>query len=167
VRIGPPSYIYILPWAGTGSFDSANFRSICRSASVTRGVPFLFRTPRAKLESEEGRTDAPRVHPRPRYRRRSVPGPTAVERRRWLGLDRRIGRGRRPARGAPSFHRARNAHHDARRCGSLSLPPSADRSTAVQEIHQRTTGGRSAPRVRPGSAHQARLRSGRGALVNC
>ena len=167
MRIGPPSYIYILPWAGTGSFDSANFRPICRFRECDTGCPFLGLAPRGKLESEEGRAGAPMVHPRPGYRRRSVPGPTAVERRRWLGLDRRIGRGRRPARGAPSFHRARNAHHDARRCGSLSLPPSADRSTAVQEIHQRTTGGRSAALVRPGSAHQARLRSGRGALVNC
>ena len=49
---------------------------------------------------------------------------------------------------------------------SASLP-TADRRTAVQEIHQGTTGGRSAPLVRPGSAHRARLRSGRGALVNC
>ena len=41
------------------------------------------------------------------------------------------------------------------------------RSKAVQEIHLRTTDGRSAPLVRPVSAHRARLRSDRGALVNC
>ena len=58
-----------------------------RLASTTRGTTIT--TP----ESEDGRTDAPTVHPRPRYCRRSVPGPTAVERRRWLGLDRRTGRG--------------------------------------------------------------------------
>ena len=48
------------------------------------------------------------------------------------------------ARGTPS------QHHTS---GSL---PAADLSTAVQEIHQTTTEGRSAALVRPGSAHRAR-----------
>ena len=165
-RIGPPSCTYILPWAGMGTFDSANFRPFGRFRECDTGCPFFGLAPRGKLESEEGSIDAPMVRPRPGYRRRSVPGPTAVERRRWLGLGRRIGRGRRPARDAPSFHRGRNAERPSRRPTSSSLP-AADRSNAVQEIHHRTTGGRSAPLVRPGSAHRARLRSGRGALVNC
>jgi len=114
-RIGPPSCTYILPWAGMGTFDSANFRPFGRFRECDTGCPFFGLAPRGKLESEEGSIDAPMVRPRPGYRRRSVPGPTAVERRRWLGLGRRIGRGRRPARDAPSFHRGRNAHHDALR----------------------------------------------------
>ncbi|EJK55753.1 hypothetical protein THAOC_24476 [Thalassiosira oceanica] len=42
---------------------------------------------------------------------------------------------------------------------TIRLLPAADRSDSVQGIHPRTTDGRSAPLVRPGSAHRARLRS--------
>ncbi|EJK56023.1 hypothetical protein THAOC_24159, partial [Thalassiosira oceanica] len=49
---------------------------------------------------------------------------------------------------------------------TFRLLPAADWSDAEQGIHLRTTDGRSASLVRPGSAHWARLRSNRGALVN-
>ncbi|EJK63636.1 hypothetical protein THAOC_15696 [Thalassiosira oceanica] len=42
------------------------------------------------------------VHPRPRYRRRSIPGPNALERRHWFGLDRFIGRGTVEEQGPPA-----------------------------------------------------------------
>ena len=47
-----------------------------RAASLHRARERPITTP----ESEDGRTDSPTVHLRPRYRRRSIHGPTAVER---------------------------------------------------------------------------------------
>ena len=49
------------------------------------------------------------VYPRPGYRSRSTPGPTAVDRRRWFGRDRSNGRGIRLDRGTPCFLRVRHA----------------------------------------------------------
>ena len=91
---------------------------VLTQSSADPRCPGPTHAPRAKLVSEEGRLDVPAGHPRPGYRRRSIPGPTAVERRHWFGLDRFIGRGTRSAGAAPSFRRGRNAHHRTTRSGS-------------------------------------------------
>ncbi|EJK68991.1 hypothetical protein THAOC_09795, partial [Thalassiosira oceanica] len=78
-------------------------------------------SPRHARPPEHG-TDAPMAHSRPGYRSRSIPGPTAVDRRRWFGLDRCNGHGLKARPGAPEAHRACTAYNNGARFGSSSSP---------------------------------------------
>ncbi|EJK50318.1 hypothetical protein THAOC_30733 [Thalassiosira oceanica] len=77
-------------------------------------------------------TYAPVAHPRPGYRSRSTPGPTAVDRRRWFGLDWCNGHGLK----ARPEHRGTSCLHRVQQRSTIWLFLFADMVVAVHGGHE-------------------------------
>ena len=89
-------------------------------------------------------TDAPMAHPQPGYRSRSTPGPTAVDRRRWFGLDRCNGHGLKARPG----HRGTSCLHRVQHRSTIWLFLFADMVVAVHGGHESTSIGSPTPLLR-------------------
>ncbi|EJK64492.1 hypothetical protein THAOC_14767, partial [Thalassiosira oceanica] len=89
-------------------------------------------------------TDAPMAHPRPGYRSRSTPGPTAVDRRRWFGLDRCNGHGLKARPG----HRGTSCLHRVQQRSTIWLFLFTDMVVAVHGGHESTSIGSPTPLLR-------------------